>query len=77
MISVAAGRRADRRHPEEDRAYFYHRATVQMDLATRAGSQEAVAAHIALAEHYMGLCDAVAMLEETREDHDGLRPIGV
>lgn len=60
---------------EEDRAYFYHRASVQIELAEKSENAAAVSAHIALAEEYMALCDADALLAAARAEHDGLRPI--
>ncbi|URW76651.1 hypothetical protein M9980_05425 [Sphingomonas donggukensis] len=62
--------------PDEDRAYFYHRAEVQMDLAERADHAAAINAHVALAEHYLDLCDPERLLAEARAGHDGLTPVG-
>lgn len=52
---------------ELDRSYYYHRAKTQIQLAERAGSSGAIAAHMAIAERYLELCDAEAMIADTRE----------
>jgi sirohydrochlorin ferrochelatase len=62
------------RFPDEDRAYFYHRAEVQIELAERAEHPDVVAAHMALAEQYLTLSDSDERLAESRATHDGLRP---
>nr|WP_101750171.1 hypothetical protein [Sphingomonas guangdongensis] len=51
---------------ELDRSYFYHRAKTQIELAERAESEDAVAAHLAMAERYLELCDAERMIADTR-----------
>ena len=53
---------------ELDRSYYYHRAKIQIELAERAETSGAVAAHLAMAERYMELCDAEGMIADTRVD---------
>lgn len=51
---------------ELDRSYYYHRAKIQIELAERAETSDAVAAHLAMAERYLELCDAEGMIADTR-----------
>jgi hypothetical protein len=53
---------------ELDRSYYYHRAKIQIELAERAETSDAVAAHLAIAERYMELCDAEGMVADARAE---------
>ena len=62
--------------PAEDLDYYHRRAAAQLELAQRTELPVAVAAHMAIAERYLDLCEPAREQEVAdREGHPRLKPI--
>jgi hypothetical protein len=59
----------------QDTDYFYRRAEAELEMAERAENPTVVAAHCAIAEHYLEKCGA-EIIEDARAATDGLKPVG-
>lgn len=59
----------------DDDDYYYRRAEAQLEMAERTNLAAAVAAHCAIAEHYLERCDTERIVEKARASTDGLKAI--
>ena len=64
--------------PAEDLDYYHRRAAAQLELAQRTELSAAVAAHMAIAERYLDLCEPAREQEvAARQGRPRLKPIHV
>lgn len=76
MAHAGAGRRMECMVGKayEDLDYYHRRAEAQLELAQRSDEPAAVAAHIAIAERYLEICEPARIAEVAMQDGPRLAP---